>query len=75
MDYKCVPFNPQTDPEAPAATIASKLEDVVKAEAADGWEFVGLENHATVVPGSTGCFGIDKSDPYRKTFSVAVFRK
>ena len=75
MDYKCVPFDPGADRNAPAAAIASKLQDVIKAEATDDWEFVGLENHATVVPGSSGCFSIGETNPYEHTFSVAVFRK
>lgn len=75
MDYKCVPFDPGADCNAPAATISSKLQDVSRAEATDGWEFAGLENHATVVPGSNGCFGFGATSPYEHTFSIAVFRK
>lgn len=75
MDYKCVPFDPGADRNAPAAAVAAKLQDLITAEAIDGWNYVGLENHATVVPGSNGCFGIGAVNPYEHTFSVAVFSK
>ena len=75
MDYKCIPFDPGSDRSAPAAKIASDLQTVIDNETGAGWEFVGLENHATVVPGSNGCFGWGATNPYEHTFSVAVFRK
>lgn len=75
MDYKCIPFDPATDRSSPASTIANQLEVLVDAEKSSGWEFVGLENHATVVPGSSGCFGWGSTNPYEHTFSVAVFRR
>lgn len=75
MDYKCVAFDPGIDRATPATTIATRLESLIKSEASDGWEFAGLENHATVVPGSNGCFGWGATNPYEHTFSVAVFRK
>lgn len=75
MDYKCVPFEPPIDRKAPAHGVASSLDTVISTEASAGWEFVGLENHSTVVPGSNGCFGFGATSPYEKTFSVAVFRK
>ena len=75
MQYKCVPFDPATGREKPVVAIASQLGSVISAEATDGFEFVGLENHSTVVPGSNGCFGWGATSPYEHTFSVAVFRK
>lgn len=55
--------------------MASALDTVIASEAKAGWDFVGLENHSTAVPGSNGCFGFEATSPYEKTFSVAVFRK
>lgn len=74
MQYKVVPFEPsaaggQTD------SIAGALEALIAEAARNGWEFVAVENHSTVVPGDSGCFGIGASQPYPKTFSLVVFRK
>lgn len=75
MDYKCVPFEPSVGRKDPVAQITEGLDAVIKAEATGDWEFVGLENHSTVVPGSNGCFGLGAQSPYVHTHSVAVFRK
>jgi hypothetical protein len=75
MEYKTVPFEPPVSREAATASVATALEGVICAQAADGWEFVELSNHSTVVPGSEGCFGIGATPPYPKTMSAAVFRK
>ena len=56
-------------------SVAKALESLISSAAAEGWEFVALENHSTVVPGDSGCFGIGASQPYPKTFSIAVFRR
>lgn len=74
MDYKCVPFEPPVDRKDPVAQVSENLEAIIKSEASGGWEFVGLENHSTFVPGTSGCFSTDKPS-YIHTYSVAVFRK
>ena len=75
MDYKCVPFVPGADRNVPVVTISSKLQDGIRSETTDGCEFVGLENHTTVFPGSGGCLGMGAISPYELTFSIAVFKK
>lgn len=74
MQYKVVPFEPNVA-GGQTATVAAALETTVAEWGAAGWEFVAVENHSTVVPGDSGCFGIGASPPYPKTFSVVVFRK
>lgn len=74
MRYKTVGFEPDTSGGS-SAHVASRLEALITQEAADGWEFVAVENHSTVVPGDSGCFGIGATSPYPKTFSIAVFRQ
>jgi hypothetical protein len=74
MDYKTRGFEPSAAGGS-SDTIATALETLIAAEAVDGWEFVAVENHSTVVPGDAGCFGIGASPPYPKTFSVVVFRR
>ena len=74
MQYKVVPFEPSAAGGS-TETIATALEAVIAEWAKHGWEFVAVENHSTVVPGDSGCFGIGASQPYPKTFSLVVFRK
>jgi hypothetical protein len=74
MDYKVIPFEPAMA-GGDCGTVASALEGLVRREATGGWEYVGMENHSTVVPGDSGCFGIGATSAYPKTFSLVVFRK
>ena len=75
MEYKSLPFDPPIDNNVPAESTARDLDVLISREATSGWEFIGLQNHSTVVPGSSGCFGLGATSPYPKTISVAVFRK
>jgi hypothetical protein len=74
MHYKTRAFEPAVAGGS-SDSVASALEALIAAEAVDGWEFVALENHSTVVPGDAGCFGIGATSPYPKTFAIAVFRR
>ena len=74
MEYKTKSFEPSAAGGS-SEQVAAALGSLIAAETGDGWEFVAVENHSTVVPGNAGCFGIGASSPYPKTFSVAIFRK
>ena len=74
MAYKARAFEPNVTGGS-SDQVASSLESLIDFEAVDGWEFLAVENHSTVVPGNAGCFGFGASSPYPKTFSVAVFKK
>ena len=75
MQYKAIGFNPSASRGDPASAAASGLETLLFTQAKDGWEFVGIQNHSTTVPGSSGCFGIGATSPYETTLSIAVFRQ
>jgi len=75
MQYKAIGFNPAASRGDPASSAASDLETLMFTQAKDGWEFVGIQNHSTTVPGSSGCFGIGATSPYETTLSIAVFRQ
>jgi hypothetical protein len=75
MQYKAIDFNPAASRGDPASAAVSDLEKLMLAQAKDGWEFVGIQNHSTTVPGSSGCFGLGATSPYQTTLSIAVFRK
>lgn len=75
MAYKVIAFDPGVGRSDSVGDTASSLQSLIGKESEDGWEFVELANHSTVVPGSSGCFGIGARAPYTKTVSAAVFRK
>lgn len=75
MQYTTVPFDPPVKREGPTSSAASALDTMISTYAANGWEFVGVQNHSTIVPGSAGCFGIGATSPYPQTVSLVVFRK
>jgi hypothetical protein len=75
MQYLSVGFDPGVRREGPTESAARALDALISTHAADGWEFVGVQNHSTVVPGSSGCFGFGATPPYPQTVSIVVFRK
>lgn len=75
MEYKAVPFEPLIDRSRATEGVSRDLQALIDREVASGWDFVGIQNHSTVIPGSSGCFGIGASPPYPKTMSIVVFGK
>ncbi|MDU8926602.1 hypothetical protein RXV86_04315 [Alisedimentitalea sp. MJ-SS2] len=75
MEFKSVAFDPAVGTGGSAGSVASDLQRLISSEVSSGWEFVGVQNHSTVVPGSNGCFGFGATAPYPKTFSIAVFKR
>jgi len=75
MQYLAVPFNPPASRDGTATAAAAQLQALIASHANDGWEFMGMDNHSTIVPGSFGCFGFGATPPYPVTISIAVFRK
>ena len=74
MHYRAVGFDPPASRDGTAGAAAAALESLIASHAASGWEFVGVQNHSTVVPGSSGCFGLGATAPYPQTLSIVVFR-
>lgn len=75
MQYKLIPFEPPISTSDPTKSATEALKRIVDSHSAEGWQFKSLENHSTVVPGSSGCFGFGATSPYPKTISIAVFVK
>jgi hypothetical protein len=75
MEYKAVGFDPPVTREGPTQSAAIWLNSLIAQHASLGWEFMGVQNHSTIVPGSNGCFGFGKTPPYPRTVSIAVFRR
>jgi hypothetical protein len=75
VEYRFIPFEPAISNANPTGAATDALASAVQTQVNSGWEFMGIENHSTVVPGSRGCFGFGASNPYPKTVSILVFRK
>ncbi|MEO1092898.1 MAG: hypothetical protein AAFX81_19940 [Pseudomonadota bacterium] len=75
MEYKVVPFNPSLPRQDPQGAAAQKLDTLITAEVAQGWEFVTVSNHTTFIPGRRGCFGFGAEPGYPDTLSLMVFRR
>ncbi len=74
-EYKAIGFDPAISREKPADGVARDLDALIASQTEGGWEFVGVQNHSTVVPGDAGCFGIGATPAYPKTMSIVVFRR
>jgi hypothetical protein len=75
MTYKVVPFNASVSQGQGAEALASKLEGLIAASVAEGWEFVSLAQFQTHQAGSSGCFGIGASPANMIPTEFLVFRK
>ena len=75
MQFLAVPFDPPASRDGTASSAASQLQTLIDTHAGSGWDYIGLDNHSTIVPGSMGCFGIGATPPYPRTISITVFRK
>ncbi len=51
MQYKVVPFNPSKN------AVGQVLQDIIDAEAVNGYKYINHEYSDKLKPGSAGCFG------------------
>lgn len=75
MSYRVVPFNPNISNLESGAATASKLEQLINSEKADGWEFVDVKQIDGYKAGSSGCFGFGAQPGEPITVSFVVFKK
>jgi hypothetical protein len=75
MQYRVLPFVANVSASGGASEVAQLLQGLCQQQAADGFEFFGLESVETVIAGSNGCFGFGSKPSVLTSYSVAVFRK
>lgn len=73
MEYRAVAFDPVVTRNGGAGGAARDLGALITQQSAEGWEYLGLDNHSSVIAGSEGCFGIGATSPFPVTISIAVF--
>jgi hypothetical protein len=75
MEYKVIPFVASINSKGASSQSAKQLEDVIKTQSFEGWEYVRLESVSTYVQGSNGCFGLGGTPGYSTTYQMIVFQK
>jgi hypothetical protein len=75
MTYKVVPFTAKIGNTDSASAAAAQLESVISAHAAEGWDYVRLEQVDTYVAGSNGCFGFGAVPGRSISIAMVVFRR
>jgi hypothetical protein len=75
MEYKVVPFMARITHNDTTASVAQQLENLIREHAANGWQYIKLENVETQVAADNGCFGIGGKPGFTTVFKMAVFSK
>ncbi len=79
MEYRVVPVDVSVLEQEGVRAVASRVETLINKEAAQGWQFLGIENIEITVtdPGGKGCFGLGAKPEKNRVvrFDMAVFRK
>ena len=73
MNYKVIPYVANITNKGNAGDIASGVESKIKA--AEGWEFVQIQELTTYQAGSSGCFGLGATPGQIVSVSVLIFRQ
>lgn len=75
MEYKVLPFVASINNKGTSSQSAKQLEDVIKTQAQEGWEYVRLESVSTFVEGEKGCFGLGSTPGHATAHQMIVFQK
>ena len=75
MQYKVVPFVAKIANDGGSNQAASALQQLINAEAQDGWNYMHMDNITTHIAGNNGCFGFGATAPSMTSYAVVVFNK
>ncbi len=75
MEYRVVPFTANVANHEGSTAAATQLEHLIATHAAEGWDYLRLEQVETNIAGSSGCFGLGATQPRTISASMAVFRR
>lgn len=75
MNYKVIPHTSVVGGSGTNTDVASGVEETIRQQASEGWEFVSCGNIDTVIKGSAGCFGFGAKPDSLTSVVVLVFRK
>lgn len=72
--FKVIPFMGYISYHGNPQHVSSELEQIINAEASNGWVFIQIQELTTTKAGSSGCFGIGREDPHAISLAVLIFR-
>lgn len=76
MEYKVIPFVATANQQNMSAKkIAEQLDNLIKVESEQGWNYVRLESVSTYIQPIDGCFGAGQKPGYMTSYQMAVFSK
>lgn len=75
MEYIVVPFAANIASTGNAKAASDQLEQLIRANATNGYEFYSLEDITTNVAPSDGCFGFGAKPGYTTTVQCIVLKK
>lgn len=76
MEYKVIPFVATANHQNQnSANIAKQLEDLIRVQASQGWNYIRLENVSTHIQPIKGCFGNTVQKGYLTSYQIVVFSK
>lgn len=79
MEYKVVPFVASITKGQGAGSAAAQLASLINHEAAEGWQYVRMENIEINIhdPGKSGCLGFGAVPPSNEVirYDMVVFSK
>ncbi|GEN75486.1 hypothetical protein [Chryseobacterium hagamense] len=76
MEYKVIPFVATANQNNMSSkNIAEQLDQLIKNNTVDGWEYVRLESVSTYIQPVEGCFGNTEKPGYMTSFQMVVFSK
>lgn len=76
MEYKVMPFVATANQNNMSSkNIAEQLDQLIKNNTVDGWEYVRLESVSTYIQPVEGCFGNTEKPGYMTSFQMVVFSK
>jgi hypothetical protein len=73
--YKVVSFQASISNTGSGQDVAAALQRAIDQEAANGWEFVQIQELTTFVAGSSGCFGLGATPGTTTSMSVLIFNR
>jgi hypothetical protein len=75
MDYKVVSIVPVQRDKENGTHVAQDLENMIKKNHAEGWEYVRVESLKTWVNPAGGCFGFGATPGYYAERQMVIFKK
>ncbi|WP_294245928.1 hypothetical protein [uncultured Chryseobacterium sp.] len=76
MEYKVIPFTATANQtNMSSKNIAEQLDQLIKNNTEDGWEYVRLESVSTYIQPVEGCFGNIAKPGYMTSFQMVVLIK